>query len=275
MDHGASRHYIPLVFFFFPLPLLAHLHTQCKARAENTAGRKNATASVLIPASTAQCTRQKHPLNIGVYGPRRGKSTRVKPPWSFGHLSAFAMLFLPVFLSISLSLSLSLLPRLSPLSHRMLAFALPLSQSAANAYSPSSKPTSRFSRFFADCLPYPHSHPLRADFPAFSPAHSRVRPASTSSRWKHRAIKGAAGKSVVRGNGAAILMRVPGPAIPRPRFLPAMLVEVRCIRAGRVPRSLLNLLTYIALRALRPLCPSLPRCPASPSPLARNSSHDF
>lgn len=116
MDHGASRHYIPLVFFFFPLPLLSHLHTQCKARAENTAGRKNATASVLIPASTAQCTRQKHPLNIGVYGPRRGKSTRVKPPWSFGHLSAFAMLFLPVFLSISLSLSLSLLPRLSPLS---------------------------------------------------------------------------------------------------------------------------------------------------------------
>lgn len=89
MDHGASRHYTSpgFLLFFFPLPL-----AQCKAHAENTA-RKNATASVPIPASTAQCTRQKHPLNIGVFGPRRGKSTRVKPLWSFGHLSVFAVLF--------------------------------------------------------------------------------------------------------------------------------------------------------------------------------------
>lgn len=226
---AAPLYFTPRVFFFFslppppppPPPHRSLLHGAKRAR--KILREKNATASAPIPASTAQCTRQKHPLNIGVYGPRRGKSARVKPPWSFGHLSAFAVLFLSVLLSISL------------FSLRRF-FAFSFSIGGERAYPPSSKPTfplffpllhHRLSLLF-------HSHPLRADFPASSPAHAGARSAS---RWKqpgdkrHRRQKCCPPPAE---NGAVILMQVPvGPAIlPLPSSLPATPVEVRGIRAS-------------------------------------------
>lgn len=82
MDHGMLL-YSHRSLFFLSLP------SRWKARAKNTAGKK--MPSVLHSLfSTAQCTRQKHPLNIGVYGSRRRENARVKPPCSFDHLSAFA-----------------------------------------------------------------------------------------------------------------------------------------------------------------------------------------
>lgn len=191
MDHGAPRHYTsPRVFFFFlssspplPFPRRSSLLHGAK-RARKILREKNATASVPIPASTAQCTRQKHPLNIGVYGPRRGKSARVKPPWSFGHLSAFAVPFLSILLSISLfslyrSFALSLFrsaasARTHPLLNRLPAF--PASSPPTVSLIPFSSSSRRFSGFLA-------------------PAHAGVRSALAGS---NPAIKGTAGKSVVR-----------------------------------------------------------------------------
>lgn len=172
--------------FFLSLPslLTAPSCTVQSARGKYC-GKKMPPRPLPFPPSTAQCTRQKHPLNIGVYGPRRGKSARVKPPWSFGHLSALAALFLSILLSISL------------FSLRRF-FAFSLSIGGERAYPPSSEPTfplffpllhHRLSLLF-------HSHPLRADFPASSPAHAGVRSAS---RWKQPGDKRhTAGKSVVR-----------------------------------------------------------------------------
>lgn len=149
MDHGARRAIIlPLLipgrflpFFFHPLRALP-LAQPAEAR-KILRGKKNTAApSVPIPASThrAQCTRRKHPLNIGVYGPRRGKSARVKPPvviWPFIRIRR----------ALCLSLFLFFLPPPLALSlHRF--FSLP-PRSAANSYTHSSKATCRFSRFFS------------------------------------------------------------------------------------------------------------------------------
>lgn len=212
-------------FFLSPLPPPPHrslLHGAKRAR--KILREKNATASVPIPASTAQCTRQKHPLNIGVYGPRRGKSARVKPPWSFGHLSAFVVLFLSILLSISL---------FSP--YRFFAFSFSIG--GERAYPPSSEPTSRFSRFFTtDCL---SCSILILFAPIFRLPRPRTRAYTFSSRWKqpgdkrHRQQKCCPPPAE---NGAVILMQVPvgplslPPLLPSP--LPATPVEVRGIRAS-------------------------------------------
>lgn len=103
-----------LFFFLLSLSLSLPLCLFHGGKREKYRGGKNAAVRSHFPFSTAQCTRQKHPLNIGVYGPRREKGARVKPPWSFGHLSTFAAysfyLSLPIDFSLSLSLFLSLLP---------------------------------------------------------------------------------------------------------------------------------------------------------------------
>lgn len=229
-------------------------------RARKILREKNATASVPIPASTAQCTRQKHPLNIGVYGPRRGKSARVKPPWSFGHLSAFAVPFL--YLSFSQSLSSRYIAR---------SLSLFFDRRQARVYPPSSKPTSRFSRFFAaDCLSYSI---LILFAPIFRLPRPRTRAyvqlslEATHGDKRHRRQKCCPPPAE---NGAVILMQVPvGPLLPSP--LPATPVEVRGIRASSntaaIPRFLLNPLTYFTFRAPSslPFRSALVRRPLRPS----------
>lgn len=121
-----ARHaIISLRLFSFPLT-----RVQRRACAENTA-KKKMLPSGIISASTAQCTWQKHPLNIGVYGPRRGRVRELSllVIWPFIPLALFIRL--PRFLS-PFSLSFSLV------SPRLLVSSL--SRLTAYAYSRSPEP---------------------------------------------------------------------------------------------------------------------------------------
>jgi len=74
---GPSRHYIP-VAYSFP-PSLPPPSPPSPGRAGDPAWKK-CYRPASFPATIARCTEwQKHPLNIGVYGPPRGKGARAKP----------------------------------------------------------------------------------------------------------------------------------------------------------------------------------------------------
>lgn len=246
-----------LLFVSFFFCLFLSLLTVESAR-EKYRGKKKFRSR--FPFSTAQCTRQKHPLNIGVYGPRRGKGARELS--LHGHFAIYPR---------SRTLFICLLPSTFPLSSFFLSFSRFFHRVAA------------FLSIGAECiliLPFPlfRSHSLcsRQLGPCGRFSASLARACQFSllfcllSRWKHAddkrhplaKILSAPRKRHSNFNASAM-----------PRYPPLALFRQRCCngpgtRYSRqqstvISRFLSNLLTYFAFAAVRARFTSIRSSPSS------------